>query len=70
MLISEAGSLAGWMTSVVHCWPLAGSYVHMHICHTELQSNVEKPPLQMFLKEKGSFSLACIVRTILLEGTG
>lgn len=41
----------------------------MHICHTELQSNMEKPPLQMFLREKGRLSLSCIVRKILLEGT-
>lgn len=55
MLIEEAGSFAGWMIIVVHCWPLAGSYKHMHICHTELQSNVGNSPLQMFLQEKGRF---------------
>lgn len=34
----------------------------MHICHSELQSNFEKPLLHMFLKEKSKFSLSSMVQ--------
>lgn len=33
----------------------------MHI-YSELQSNVEVPLLQMFLREKAKFSLSCMVK--------
>ena len=57
----RGSSFIDWMIIPVFCWLLARSYMHMYRCHSELKSNDKKTPLQMFLKEKGRFSLSRVV---------